>query len=650
MDSDCKPLPEILADLQVLAGNAPFLALGQTIFWDEPMKAGVVMKSRRLGYGRRLIAGIHDTDYFAKLPSAGRLQGNYVAVPHNDTSTKGLWSAAAEFSALFGSETVVTKDTLQAAGLRLNTVERARPSILDEATEAWGWRGIVALGDKNVITAEVPLASLFNELMATFDWATGQSVAMLAGQGRQIAERMVAELRESIWNAGQKPGLTLSEFYQSLVRTLYQFSSHSTVEVDTTRTSELLRFNSETWSLPRFEILGLFVDEATRKEASDAYDLAIKGSSGLYELGRFGTGAIPFDLVIPGLGRGTIRLGTRGAVFSTPKPQFLSYRKPLTSLQEFAELVTSKFGSNCVLVGKAVTLIGMLAREHVFVFHEGASGYVKHSRKLHELLRGRGFELPMNPILRIRYDAWSALQVCCSWIRLPELFQRGFGTEELCAPSLASRWQSVAAEQKRLLADLGRLRRPIELIRFLDVSVGGSWNRLAEEYDGLHDRLSALKTEVEGLRGERRVLQTRLRELRELRVHAEKAKGIHWRDRIFERQPTEADLVERKRLIEEVEALIHERAAVERSLVALRHRQNEVVSAPEIKKIHERRRSIELEAELKRLRMIRGAVTLAKGLESANRRPTAWWFPLVCPDGLWFRETVETAEYYLEQL
>ena len=85
-------------------------------------------------------------------------------------------------------------------------------------------------------------------------------------------------------------------------------------------------------------------------------------------------------------------------------------------------------------------------------------------------------------------------------------------------------------------------------------------------------------------------------------------------------------------------------------MVALRHEQNDLVKNEEILKIHERRRSIELEAELKRLRLIRQAIISSKGLSRANLRPSAWWFRLVCPDGLWFRETINTAECYLEPL
>jgi hypothetical protein len=355
--------------------------------------------------------------------------------------------------------------------------------------------------------------------------------------------------------------------------------------------------------------------------------------------------------MIPGQGRGTIRLGNRGAVIMTPKPQFLSYPRPLRTVQELAELVQQKFGPDCALVGKAVTLIGMLAREFVFVFHEGASSYVKYSRKMHLLLAERlGAELALNPILRVRYSAWDALRVCCSWLRLPEPLQRPFGTEELCGPSLAERWREVGREQTQLLVELGKLRRPIDLIKYLDSTLGGSWRKLAEEYSGLHSRLAELDAQLSEMRSRRDDVYGEIREMARKRADAEVAKGRHFRERIFERTPDAEAVDERARLTARVEELIGAVQDARHRLRQLRKAQFELTDDPEIRRIHERRRSIELEAELKRARLIKGAVVSSKGLENAALRPSAWWFPLVCPDGLWFRETIETAECYLEPL
>ena len=96
-------------------GAPKFLALGQTVFWDEPMKAGLALEASKAGVG--FIAGVHDTDYFAKVSGAKDSRVKFKTLAHNDGTTRNLWSAAAEFSTLFGSETVVTKEELLKAGL-----------------------------------------------------------------------------------------------------------------------------------------------------------------------------------------------------------------------------------------------------------------------------------------------------------------------------------------------------------------------------------------------------------------------------------------------------------------------------------------------------------------------------------------------------
>ncbi len=639
-----------LDELDRVAPGAPLLALGQTVFWDEPMKAGVAMALKNRPLARRFVAGVHDTDYFAKLPSGKRQPGKFRSVPHNDTNTRGLWSAAGEFSALFGSETVITRDALLAAGLRLHAVERARPGFLDSATEAYGWRGIVSLDENPPVTMEVSLGQLMPELCATLTWAMGTSVDGLAGEGQSYARDLADELHAKVCELGEGAVRKLGGLYEALAPEIYSFCANAPIDVDVSATSKLLRFNRDTCHLPRFELLNLFLDPATRQMATRAYDESVKGGSGQYGLSRFGTGAIPFDLVIPGLGRGTIRLGTRGAVIGTRQPQFLSFKQAPTSVYELAEIIEKKLGPNCVVVGKAVSLIGMLAREFVFVFHEGASSYVKVSRDFHRRLAAAGVPMQVNPILRIRYDAWSALNVCCSWLRLPEPLRRPFGTEELCAPSFASRWQEVATEQDEVLKRLARLKRPIDLIRYLDESLGGSWKRLAEEYESLHARLSQLETALGSLKKSRDELYEERRRLRAARGEAEAGLGMHFRQQVFEKTPTAEDIARRSELQSKVDQVLESQLSSTHFLNTLRVHQNALVKDPEIRRIHDRRQAIELEAELKRARLIREAIIASEGLRHANHRPSAWWFRMVSPDGLWFRETVNTAHCYLEPL
>jgi len=401
--------------------------------------------------------------------------------------------------------------------------------------------------------------------------------------------------------------------------------------------------------LPRFDLVNLFVSPESSEIACKAYNEALRGSE-IYSLDRFGTGAIPFDLVIPGKGRGTIRVAKRAVVVMTSEPQFINLKQPLRHVQDLAEAISGKFGEDCVLIGKAVTLIGMLAREFVFVFHEGASSYVKYTRKFHDGLFDQNQGLKMNPILRVKLSVWDALQECSTWIRLPEPFQRPFGTEELTAQSFAARWRGVVEEQSQLLGELGALRRPLELIRFLEQRAGGSWHCLAREYEDVHSQLEQLEKQVGELKKQRMKAYAELKALKQARLAAEQAIGEHFRTRIFGKQHSEKDVKERERLADEVEKTIHAIVAKEKHIKELMQKQTDFVSAPAIRDLHDRRREIEIEAELKRLRLIRQAVITSKGLERANRRPSAWWFPLLCPDGGWFRASIERAECYLEPL
>jgi hypothetical protein len=643
-------LEEALGQLDKIAPGAPLLALGQTVFWDEPMKAGVALQLARNGSNRKFIAGVHDTDFFAKAPYGQRKAGKFTTLPHNDTTTKGLWSAAGEFSALFGSETVVKKETLAHAGLKVEKLQHGRPGFLDEATEAWGWKGVVSLDEHPPITAEVGLRQVWPELNATFDWALQTTLECISGQAHEEAQSLADDLLTKICDAREKVGSgALSSFYRELLPTFYNFVAGREVNIETTVTTELLRFNTQTCGLPRFDLPRLFADPSKREQACAAYNKSGEGT-GRYGLDRFGTGALPFDLFVPGYGRGTIRLGNRGAVIDTPKPLFLSFKKPLTSLEELAAAVEAKFGPDCALIGKAVTLVGMLSREFVFVFHEGASSYVSQTHRLHGMLKDLKPDLEFNPILRIRYSPWDALQASCSWLHLPEPLRRPFGAEEVCSPSFASRWRTVVEEQKQLLEDLGGLRKTADLLAFIDRSVGGSWSRVADEYAELQAQLASLEREVSEVRCQRRQLYPQIKRLKQERGEKERAKGEHFRALIFEKDPTPADLQERERLAAEVDRVIHEILEAEHKLKHLMAEQEALVKRQEVQQLHEKRRQLEMEAEFKRLRMIRHAVISSHGLEHAGLRPSAWWFPLVCSDGLWFRQTYETAECYLESL
>lgn len=644
-DVPCLGQAEVLQQLQDICPGAPFLALGQTILWDEPMKAGVIDALQQHGFERPFIAGIHDTDYFAKHPGATQQKG-YQALPHNDTTTQALWSAAAEFSALFGSETVIRREWLQEAGIRLSRIARERPGILDRATRAFGWRGIASMDDETRVIAEVPAEPLIPHLRSTLAWAVERSLECLANP-KEDCLAVAAEINELLTDA--KPGESLSEYFARILPEIYRFCSSKHVDITATRTTELLRFNTLTCRQDRFEILGQFLDPLTKFESIRAYNETVSQTE-MYTLDRFGSWAIPFDLVVPGLGRGTIRIAPKAVVIMTPKPLFITLKKPITSVRDLADAIERKFGSDCVLVGKALTLIGMMSREFVFVFHETASSYVNLSRALHKKMYGEAPEKPFFPILRVRYSTWDQLQGCKTWFKLPEPLRQPFGVDETCAPGFASRWRTVVAGQRELLKELTGLRSPIQFVRWLAEKNYGIWSTQAIEYEELHDQLLELHDAVSAIKQQKRRAVDQIRQLKAERLALERAKGDHFRAKIFEKSPSAADLAERSAFDDQLNRTVSETHLAKVRWNELDRQQRDLVRDPKITRCHDRRRQIELEAEFERLRIARNAITVSKGLPKAAFRPSAWWFRLVCPSGGWYERTTGTAAYYLESL
>ena len=649
MEEFCRSQKEALEELERVAPGAPFLALGQTVFWDEPMKAGVVQTARRLGIERPFLCGIHDTDYFAKVPHK-ELKAGYAALPHNDTGTQALWSAAGEFSSLFGSETVVTRERLAAAGGKIAWIASQRPGYLDEVTEAMGWRGIASYGAHVKTVAETPLNRLFETLYSTFDWAVQETLNAITGSEKARSVEAAGALSAMVcdrWD-GAEPR-NLAEFYRLLAPKVYDLVAGEHVVTDSTRTTELLRFNRQTCGRPRFGLLQFFLDPKTRAQACAAYDEAVEGSQ-MYALEKFGAGALPFDVYIPGIGRGTLRLGKRGGLVMAEEPVAFSFKKPVESVERLAEVLEAKFGPDAVVVGKAVTLIGMLATEFVFVMHEGASTYMPVTVAFNRMISKSWPGMRLNPVLRVRYEPWDALSECKAWFQLPEPLRRPFGAEEMSAESFSKRWRAIAKEQSDLLEMLSSLRSPLELITFLDSQEGGQWSCLANEYQAMHRDMAALNQKVKAVRAKRAKVVKELKKLKVERAHAESQLGKHWRERVFQKDPDDAELKRREELMAQLAGAIAKIEECKRRWRGLHQEQAALVRAEGVKKARDRRKSIDFEAELMRLKLVRSAVIATDGLRRAGHRPAAWWFPLVSPSGCWYKATMKRAEYYLEPL
>lgn len=650
MESWCPSQEEALAQLEQLAPGVPFLALGQTVFWDEPLKGIILQAERRRGSARPFIAGVHDTDYFAKHPGKTKKKTGYTLLPHNDTSTQNLWAAAAEYSVLFGGETVISREKLQAAGAKIGRIEKERPGWLDEVTEAWGWRGLVSLNSEQKTIAQKPLDPLFSDLFGGLDWSVQESVQLLAGSAADASHGTASKLKQIFCrHVEEEEGQSLSRFYQRILPDFYGMAAGEALDIQTSSTTQLLAFNPETADLPRFGLLARFLDPATRPTAEACYDETVAGTE-MYTLDRFGAGALPFDIYLPGHGRGTLRLGTRGGLVMTPTPVGFSFKHlPRTPL-ELAVLLEKKFGKGVVLLGKAVTLIGMLAAEHVFVFHEGASGYMPRCQRFHQLLASKGISLTLNPIVRVHLKTWQALEDVKVWFKLPQPLQRPFGTHELCGHSFASRLNEVREKQVKILERLAELKRPLALVQYLETELGGHWNCLAKEYESIHDRLLELKSSLSQIRVHKKEVLDRISVLNASINLLQARKGEQWRAEIFEKEATAEALAERERISQDIARRREEVKIAWDQWRGLQNEQDSLVGSDSVVRDRARRSDIALEAELARTRLIREAVIVTEGLCKAGRRPSFWWFPLVSPDGSWRKALAKRSSFRVESL
>jgi hypothetical protein len=639
-EGDCRE--DALCALRARFPQTTFLALGQTALWDEPTKAALRHRLDRFWPEASILAGVHDTDYFAKLN--GFHPGSdaaFALVGHDDHKTRALWSAAGEMSQLFGSEDVPTRDLLLTeAGVSLKKAlafASEPDALLSELTMAWGWRGILHAGWEKQISAEVRLSEILPALREQILWAT---------EGSAVGQTLLGWVEEF---AAAHPEALLPCLYKSLLPRLYELLLGAPPQnFDTTRTTTLLRFNTQTCSLPRFWLVQAFLDPATRAQAREAYDLAVEGGE-QYTLDQFLPGARPFDLVVPGRGRGTLRVRADGSVWiDTPEPICLPGERVVTSVQQLAERIESALGADCVLIGKAVALLPMLAAEWVLTFHEGASGYSWRSRKLMEELKRLRVSAPaLRPILRIRYATWDSLSAIPGVrLTLPAHLAQALGREIIEADDLAACWQRSREWERRRLKELEALRAPRLLLGYLERHC---LLMATSEYSRAQKTLLALWGQAEVIRAQEHALEVQIRQRRAAANALEHEKGNDFRARgsaldaaaLAERnarfdQPLAASRRQVKQLQFQVKQLHRERRIIERSPRALDARAT--------------LRRIEAEAEIAKARIAKNALQTVHGLPHTDYRPSAWWFPQVDPSRAWFNRVAETATLRLEEL
>jgi hypothetical protein len=658
----------VLTDLRTRFPDSPFLALGQTALWDEPTKAALRRTLDAVWPEARMVAAAHDTDYFAKLPGHAASGEKYVLVLHDDSKTRGLWSAAGEMSRLFGSEDVPTRHLLEEkGGVSLHRALSYADDplfLISEITAAWGWTGIIyTLWDRK-IARDVPLSDIALTLIEQIEWATQGSAECLEGErataARAFGEKLSGWVRSFARN---HPESSLTELYRHLTPFLYEtLLGTPPANLDTSCTSKLLRFNRETCGLPRFAFVDLFLNPITRRMAINAYNLAVAGSD-IYTLDRFGEGAVPFDLVIPGRGRGTLCLPGDGTILvETPRePITLCDRNcDFASVQALAALVERELGPDVALVGKAVSLLPMLAAEFILIFHEGGSGYSGRTRDMVARLEARRVALPaLRPILRVKYATWDAIAAVSprsedDVLVLPEHLRQALGRETIAFDDFAYCWRNAVLWETQRLSEIRELRSPRQLLGYLSRVEGNRWLERATAYETAAAQLRTLRKQGEALQTQVSRSYADIRRWRAEAVALEREKGNDFRANV---QPgvaalelTTRELSRAARFDEPIAALHRQVKAALAEVRALKTERLALERGEEAVAARDMLRRIESEAEQAKARLAKNALQTVNGLPHTNYRPSAWWFPLVDPSGAWFRRLAETAEYHLEPL
>ncbi len=662
--------------------GANVVALGQTVFWDEPMKAIACAALQRYAPSRTFTAAVHDTDYFSKLPGRRRARGSsgglggdgFALLPHDEGSTKELWAAIGEASSLFGSEAPIRKSDLIAAGVPLRWLSREYDGGVDEFyrrfTSAYGWRGVVSRASDDRVACDIQTAEVADALCELLAWAFGQTAEVVLGhQASAAVQRLEAALIDAVrGQRRQAAHASLTHAYMNLLPDFFaMLLGERPEQLRLASSMELFRFNTHTCHLPRFDLLDCFLSPHRRHACRECYDEAVRGS-GIYSLEQFGEDAIPFDVVVPGLGRGTIHAGKRAVAFDFPdgRREHACAEEP-ADRGVLAAVVEAEFGGDACLVGKAVVLPLMLSREQCMVLHQDASVYVPRTRRLARMLQDRGMQRRLYPILRMHYATWDSLRAIDTEFALPPHLAHLFGRKVISSAEFAARWRGVMSDARRIIRELTRTRKPRDLLRRLPE--GPALEQLAAQYQSAVDRRRQSAAPIQELLN---LNESKLMQVRRLQTHSaalhrrrgaiRRERIVRTRRRLWELQAGGAEDVELSAVQERLHDAEAEREAVnaeltgtERELQTARHEQARLrggllgrVRSREHRAALAEYREAVLQLEYARLRAVSDAYR-ALALERADHRPSWWWFPAVDPQGAWFARVIETATMRFEE-
>ena len=483
-----------------------------------------------------------------------------------------------------------------------------------------------------------------------------------------MADELLVQVREY---TDAHPDASVAGMFRDLLPDFYErLLGRRPRNLELASSLELFTFNRSTAHLPRFRSVSAFLDPRTRDLCQSAYDQAVAGSD-IYTLDRFSEGAIPFDIVIPGKGRGTVCLRDGEVVVDTDDPIRIPCASCPEDLDGLAAIVEDRLGTGVALIGKALTLVLMMASEFVFVLNLEGSAYVPRCRRMVSLMKQSSIGLQFYPILRIGYSTWDALKTTDATFNLPGHLASAFGQGEITAVEFSDSWRSVVDAQERLLDTIKEFSTTEEFVAFLAGYKGESWTDRAQEYRrtsvlarDLSERTVPMKAESIRLKD----LSYQLKqEVQQLAVE----KGEHFRstikplrDEIWQLQQNSADEAQIHDIEKRIASHEAERADLERRIdekrseaVEAQNRSQELKKtvqsmekSGEVVAARETLKAIEYEAELARAWLVRDAILTSKGLRYTGHRPSAWWFMLVDPELNWFRQVAETAEFQFEEI
>ncbi len=136
-------------------------------------------------------------------------------------------------------------------------------------TEAWGWRGLVYTGSRDLIVHYLPLREVGDGLLEMLKWGFENALAQVVPGCCQDEAKNVTETIARLVSAvprRRNPEKTLSDLFQYLLPLFYTMllgADPQNISVDCT--TNLLRLTPQTAHLPRFRFVDLFLNPATRE-------------------------------------------------------------------------------------------------------------------------------------------------------------------------------------------------------------------------------------------------------------------------------------------------------------------------------------------------------------------------------------------------